>query len=66
VEIIKETTIDNIANAKYILEGKQKEEMLNFIFNKCIYLTNILPIYLLKNTEERSEVVFLLFSYKRP
>jgi heptaprenylglyceryl phosphate synthase len=31
VEIIKEMTIDNIANPKYIFEGRQREEILNFI-----------------------------------
>jgi len=31
VEIIKETTIDSTANPKYILEGRQRFEMLNFI-----------------------------------
>jgi|LakMenEpi03Aug12_release.lakeMendotaPanAssembly.Ray.scaffolds.fasta_scaffold2342332_1 hypothetical protein len=31
VEIIKETTIDSIANPKYIFEGRQREEILNFI-----------------------------------
>jgi len=42
VEIINENTIDNIANTKYILEGRQKEEILNFIFINYIFTKYII------------------------
>jgi len=35
------------------------------VYNKSLY-TLLYPFQLLKNTDERSEVVFLLFSGKRP
>ena len=44
VEIIKENTIVNIANAKYIFDGRQKEEILNFID----YLKYIFTKYITK------------------